>query len=491
MTISFDSIPATVRTPGQFIEYNNTRAVQGSPAMPEVDLLIGLRLAAGSVAEAVPTQITSKTHGETYFGHGSQLAQMIEAYKDANPYTELWAIALDEGAGVNATGTFTFAGTSTEAGNVYCYIGGERIVVAIPSGTAHTAAGPLVDAAITTHLLTSNMPVSSGVVAEIVTITALHKGTNGNLIDLQLNYNAGETLPAGLTCSVVQMSAGATDPSLATAIAVFSDALYTKIVSSLSDDTNMDLLEAELLTRWGPMVMQDGMAYISADGNQGALTALGNVRNSQHCILMGAGVSPTPPWVWAAVTCAVDAAETDPARPRQTLLLPGVLPPKPADQFTRSERDILLSDGVSTYTIGRDGKCYIERLITTYQTNPLGIIDPSYLDGTTMHTLAYLRYTWRVRVALKYPRHKLADDGATIPPGQPIVTPSLLRLEAIALFQDTWVPSGVVEASALEQFKTDAIFERNSSDVNRIDMKMSPDLMNQFMVMAGQIQFLL
>jgi phage tail sheath gpL-like len=492
MTISFDSIPVDILTPGQYLEYNNTRAVQGAPSMPEVVLLIGQRLATGTVDEAVPTQVTTKEKGETYFEHGSQLAQMIEKFKATNPYAETWAIALDDAvAAVDATGTFTFAGTSTEAGNVYCYIGGERITVAIPSGTAHTAVGPLVNAAIIAHLTTSNMPVVPTVVTAVVTVTALHGGTNGNLIDLQLNYNPGETLPAGLTCTTVQMSAGATDPSLATAIAVFSDKLYTKIISALSDDTNMLLLEAELLTRWGPMVKQDGIAYIAADGNQGALTVLGNARNSQLSNLMGAGISPTVPWVWAAVTCAVDSAETDPARPRQTLLLPGVLPPKAADQFDREERDILLSDGVSTYTISQDGKCYIERLITTYQTNPLGTPDPSYFDLTTMHTLAYIRYTWQVRVATKFPRHKLMDDGADVPAGQPVVTPSILRAEAIALFKDTWVPKGVVEASSLEQFKTDAKFERDATHVNRVNMSMSPDLMNQFMVLAGKIPFLL
>ena len=68
---------------------------------------------------------------------------------------------------------------------------------------------------------------------------------------------------------------------------------------------------------------------------------------------------------------------------------------------------------------------------------------------------------------------------------------TMLRAEAIALYLDTWVPDGVVEPAAIEQFKAEVRFERNGSDANRVDMVMPPDLMNQFMVMAGQIQFLL
>ena len=104
-----------------------------------------------------------------------------------------------------------------------------------------------------------------------------------------------------------------------------------------------------------------------------------------------------------------------------------------------------------------------------------------------MRTLAYLRYSLRNRIALKFPRHKLASDGANFGPGQAIVTPSVTS-EILSLFK-LWEADGLVEG--WEQFKTDILVERNSSDVNRVDVRLSPDLMNQFRVFAGQIQFLL
>ena len=492
MTIAFNSIPANIRTPGVYTEFDNSRAVQGSPALPNVSLIIGQRLAAGTVAEAVPTSVSSSAKGEAFFGHGSILAGMIEAYKAANPHTELWAIALDDAGGAAAAaGTYTWTGTSTEAASIFVYIAGHRIEVAIPTGTAAAAVDPLVVTAVTAYALKTNIPVvASGAVA-VTTITALNAGTLGNGVKLEVSRNDGETLPAGITVAIVQSTGGATDPDVADAIAVLSDTWYTKIISAYADDTNHDKLEAQALTQWGPMDQRDVHTYIGAIGNQSALTALGNARNSQFTTLQGGGLSPTPAWIWASGTGAIDAAEPDPARPRQTLLLPGCIAPLPADRFTRAERDILLNDGVATFTVAQDGRCYIERLITTYQTNAISVVDVSYLDVMTMHSLAYLRYTWNVRVQLRYGRHKLADDGASFGPGQPVVTPSMLRAEAIALYLDTWVPDGVVEPAAIEQFKAEVRFERNGSDANRVDMVMPPDLMNQFMVMAGQIQFLL
>lgn len=493
MTITFNSIPVNLRIPGQFIEYDNSRAVQGTSLIPKKALLIGLQTASATVAENTPTQVPSVAAGEAYFGHGSQLAQMIEAFKNANAYTELWAIGMDEESGTAATGTFALSGTATEDGNIYSYIGGERVVTAVSSGDAADTVDDAIAADWVGYLKTSNLPVVVTAATGTVTSTCLHKGTAGNSIHLEVNRGQGEKTPAGLTNTVTDMGAvvaGATDPSLAGPIAVFSDVWYTTVASALADDTNLDLLETEMASRWGPMEQKDVQAFAAIRDTLANVTTAGNARNSQFTTEFGS-LSPTPPWVWAAAVAALDEAEPDAARPRQSLLIQGVVAPLAEDQFTATERNTLLTDGVSTYTVGTDGKCYVERLVTTYQTNAAGLPDPSYLDLTTMRTLAALRYSLRARFALRFPRHKLADDGATLPPGQPIVTPAVARSELIALYMDSWVAEGWVEPAGLEDFKLGLIVERNANDPNRLDAIIPPDLMNQFRVFAGQIQFLL
>jgi phage tail sheath gpL-like len=95
--------------------------------------------------------------------------------------------------------------------------------------------------------------------------------------------------------------------------------------------------------------------------------------------------APTPVFLACAIDAAVSTASLsiDPARPLQTLVLRGFLAPAKADQLLRSERNILLYDGISTYTIDRDGTTRIERQITTYQTNSASLPDASYLDINT------------------------------------------------------------------------------------------------------------
>jgi phage tail sheath gpL-like len=210
--------------------------------------------------------------------------------------------------------------------------------------------------------------------------------------------------------------------------------------------------------------------------------------NSEVISLLGVYGSPTPPWLIATIYGAVATKylDMDPARPLQTLVLKGMLAPAEGLRFTRTERNLLLYDGISTFTVGPDGTCAIERAITTYQVNTAGLPDPSYLDVETLATLAVLRRTLRARIAQKYPRHKLANDGTNFGSGQAIVTPSIIRAEVIALARQ-WEQRGWVEN--LDQFKADLIVERNADDPNRVDAVIPPDIINQLRVLAAQIQF--
>ena len=94
-------------------------------------------------------------------------------------------------------------------------------------------------------------------------------------------------------------------------------------------------------------------------------------------------------------------------------------------------------------------------------------------------------------MATKYPRHKLGNDSGAYPPGEAIMTPALGKAEAVSWFLDMATRSPVVfDPSALDQFKADLVVVRNA-DVNRLDFLLPPDLINQLIVSAAQIQFIL
>jgi phage tail sheath gpL-like len=91
-------------------------------------------------------------------------------------------------------------------------------------------------------------------------------------------------------------------------------------------------------------------------------------------------------------------------------------------------------------------------------------------------------------ILTKYPRHKLADDGIRYGPEQAVVTPKLMKAELMVLAQG-WADQGLIEGE--DDFKAGLIVERNATDRNRLDMLLTPDVMNQFMIAGVQIRFIL
>lgn len=486
MTISFNSIPIGLRTPGVFVEFDSSKAVSGLPAAPTKVLLVGQRLAAGATPAATPLRIVSADQASKAFGRGSMLHAMAAFFRGADAITECWAIGLDDAAaGTAATGTITVTGPATAAGTIALLIDGRAIKVAVKAGDTADTIAAAINVAIGAAL---DLPVTAAVANAVVTVTARHKGTAGNDIDLRANFYQGEQLPAGVALAFAAMKDGAGDPDITAALAAIGDVSYSTIALGFAGAATLAAVEAEMTRRWGALEMLDGRVYVGARGSQGSLAAIGNARNSPHLSIIGAKASPSAPWAWAACFAGVMGFNiaVDPARPFQTLALPGLLAPKEGDRFTRTERELLLRDGISTWTVDAGGTVLIERAITTYQLNAFGLEDTAYLDVNTPATLAYLRYAVRARILARYPRHKLAADDARFSAGQAIVTPKIIRAEIIALFREL-EEAGLVEA--LDQFVADLKVERDATDAGRVNALIPPDLVNQFRVLAVRGEF--
>lgn len=487
MPISFDRIPTTIRTPGFLAEFSSERAIQGVQLKPYKVLLIGQKLAAGSVAELVPTRITSPSQASAYFGTASQLHGMAEAYFANNAFTETWAVAIDDpGGGVQATGTLTFGGPATASGSIYLLIAGRRLVVNVASGDTAAEVAAAVAAAIQARI---DLPVTAAAVAEVVTCTARNAGTLGNGIDLRVNYYQGETLPAGITLAIVAMSTGAGVVDLGEVWPVLGDEQFDVIApAGLTDTANLDSLDQELEDRWDPPRMIEGVALTATAASHASAITLGDGRNSRHVSIMSSFGSPSPVWEWSAALAGLVAyyGNIDPARPFQTLEVEWVKPEALADRFTLAERDLLLHDGIATHVVAAGDRVRVERLVTTYQENEFGAEDPSYLDLCTPLTLGFLRWSVRNRFLLRFPRHKLGSDDARFGPGQSVVTPQIARAELIAWAREL-EELGLIEN--LDAFKRDIVVERNASDPNRLDMLLPPDLVNQARLFAAKIEF--
>jgi phage tail sheath gpL-like len=493
MPISFNSVPGALRVPFVAVEINAERASQGPALLAYRALIIGQKTSGGSAAANSLHKVTSVEDVVTLAGRGSMLHRMAIAWFAANTFTEVYIGVLeDNGAGTAAAGTITTTGPATADGTIALYLGGERVTVAVSSGDSADDVATAIAAALPSS---SDLPVTGAVdgsTSEEVDVTFRHKGVVGNSFDIRHSYRDGEELPAGVGLTIVQLANGATNPTLTSLIAAMGDLWFQVIVHPYTDATSLTAIENELSSRFGAMRMIDGIAITSASGSLSTLSTLGTGRNSPHSVIVAQpGASPlTPPMEFAAEVGALVAfhGNADPARPFQTLSMRHALQPAEADLWTLEERNNLLFDGIATTRAGSGGVVQLDRIITTYQENAAGADDTAYLDATTMLTLLYLRYSWRVRVQTKYPRHKLADDGTRFGPGQAVITPKLGKAEALTWFREM-EELGLVEN--FDQFKTDLVVERNVSDPNRLDFLLSPDLINGFIVGATQVAFIL
>lgn len=487
--ISFNQIPVNLLTPGQYVEFDNSKAISGLVNMPQRILMIAPMLAAGLAAANVPFQISSAADGIAKLGRGSIGAAMVNALFRVTDTLETWVLPIaDSGAGVQATGTIVVSGAPTEAGTINLYVAGTRVQVAVSLTDTATTIGAAIAAAITAE---ADLPVTAAAVTGTVTITSRHKGSLGNDIDLRLNYYPlSERTPAGIALAITAMSGGTGDPSVATGLAAIGATQYNTMIMAFNDATNIGLIETELDTRWGPLYQNDGHCHMGLRGTVGSINTFMSVRNNPHTTFwtLETGGEPCPLWEKAALAGTVSAyyLAIDPARPLQTLVLPGLKPAAAEKRFTRAERNNILSYGGATTVVDAGGYVLVERAVTGYTLNTSGIVDPSYRDIETMFTLSYLRYSVRARISQKFPRYKLANDGTQFAPGQAIVTPKIVRAELIALFRD-WEDVGLVED--LDQFKADLLVARNPTDVNRVDVLLPPNIVNQFRVFAAQIQF--
>jgi len=497
--IVFNNIPATIRTPGVYTEIDNSRALKGLVANPHKVLIIGEKKSDGTASVETIKQITSKNLADGYFGVGSILSRMCAVFKDNNPNTELHAIALSKTGGTKAEGMIKFdSGLSATANTTYyLLINGKKVTTTLNSAWSIVDVCSAIAANVNAD---STLPIHASVSASAagsqhICMVATQSGTLGNYIDIRGNYYTGESNPAGWSINGISYTAltgGVTDPSLNDAWAIIDNEQYHYIIQPYWDATNLTSIEGELADRFKPLEDMQGHGFCGYRGTQASCSTLGNTRNSPHNTIIGAYGSPTSPIEWAAALGAVAAwnLNNDPARPLHTLTLKGVLPPIVDARFTRSERDILLYDGISTFIVDSGGNVQLERVITTYQKNSFNTADPSYLDIQTLATLGEIRYQYKTRMLNRFiqPRFKLASDTFPVQPGSYVVTPKVVKQEIISLFyllQDR----GLIEN--IQDFVDNLVVERNSTDVNRIDVLLPPDLINQFVVMASLMQFVL
>ncbi|MEQ0775897.1 phage tail sheath subtilisin-like domain-containing protein [Paraburkholderia tropica] len=493
--ISFPNIPSNLRVPLFYYDLDNSKANTGSSTQRA--LIIGQMTASGTGTANTPVISQGTGDAKTVGGVGSMLAAMTTAYRAADTVGEVWYLPLeDDASAVAATGSIDFTSPATATGVLYLYIAGTLVTTTVTSSLTVANVATAVAAAINAA---SDLPVSAAVDATTagqVNLTAKNKGLAAGDIDVRLNYlgaTDGQTTPTGLAVTITAMSGGAVNPSLTEGLANLLDKEFDFIALPYTDTTSLDTIKAFLSSktgRWSWSEQIFGHAFTAYRGTLATLTTFGTGRNDEHVSVMGFYDSPSPAYLWAADVCATAAVaiRADPARPLQTLALSTVLAPPLASRFDLTDRNTLLWDGISTFTVADDGTVALENVITTYQTNSYGQADDSYLEVETMTTLTYVLRQLKSAITSQFPRMKLADDGTRVSPGTNVVTPSIIKGALVAQYKEM-EDNGYVQDSST--FAANLIVQKNTSNPNRVDVVYPAVLIDQLRVFALLMQFTL
>lgn len=488
--ITFSEIPSNLKIPFIRVEFDSKQAITGPVSQPYKALIIGNKLSAGTGAVDTLHNISSADQAKTLFGVGSVLHNMAQAYFKRAGVTELKMLALAEPDGVKATGSITVTGTATAAGTLALYVAGRQVAVTVASGdTATEIAAAIVNAIVAKTDLPLTASVNGGDDTQ-ADLEAKQKGLIGNDIDVRVNYNAEDEYPAGVSVSISAMSSGTLAPDYSGVDALLGSEHYNFIGLMNTDSGSLTEIKTMLVNRGSSAEMVDAIAVAGNTESVSTAGTLGNAHNEKFLSILSVKGSPTPSYeIAAALTKALMLeVPANPARSLQTVSLPGVKVPAIADRLTQSEQDVLLNDGIATTSVDSSGNIVIQRLITTYKTNENGGVDESFLDVTTLTLLSRLRYDLRNRIAVRFARHLIANDDQPVAPLTDILTPSIGKAFAVAVFKD-WQLQGWVED--LEGFKSSLIVQRDSGNPNRMNFGVFVNIVNPLRQVATKLGLIL
>jgi phage tail sheath gpL-like len=489
--VSFREIPADVLVPGQYIEIDGSRADSGTPPIPRKIVIVGQKIAAGTAITAPPTEVPVATIDQVVQlgGRGSLLAQMAAEVFKANPYGKFTVIAADDlPAGVVATGSLVVVGPAVESGTIALFIDGTLVQVGVTKNdTAIQIAANIATQVNAVLDLPLWVPVAPSTAT--VSFSARHKGECGNDIDIRHSFYLGQRLPSGVTMTVTPMAGGTGNPDIGPLLAAIKGDDRIVLISPWTDSTNVVKIEADFADRYGPMKQQESHCFAALSGTFATLVTYGTGRNSPHVSIIPREGNMVAPWRIAASVAGLCSmrGSSDPARPYFGMVLPGIPAPAENARFDQPSRNNLLKNGISTLRYDAGGNAMIEMVATTYKTNAFGVPTRAYFKLQSKWTADYFRYAWKVLIATRYPDFKLADDGTNFAPGQPIVTPSVLRIETIGLAR-TLEYAGIIEN--VDDFKKTLLILRSIANPNQVNAVATPNLVNQFDVFAAAVKFI-
>lgn len=347
MPISHD-ISSTTRKPGVFSQFKIDGQRRGPIPIDRRVLLVGLKSAAGTVAVRTPTRVLSEEDGDKLGGKGSELALMVRACFRAMRKTgrscQVWICAETEnGGGTAATDTLTVTGTATESGDIKLKIAGRTILVPVASGDVQNTIAAAINTAIGKVL--HDLPVTTGVATNVVTLTSVHKGPNGN--DLKRTV---EKSVAGVTVTPADGASGAGAYDITLCLDAAVDQTYHAVAIANHGATDITDLIAFFAVAGSASAKRWAMAVIAETGSLATAQALATASNRMEQVIVTAEEFTNMPGEIAAQVATTFESQEDPAMPFYGDELDLYLPPE-ASVPTDAEIESAIAGGMTILSV--------------------------------------------------------------------------------------------------------------------------------------------
>ena len=468
--IAFESIPASIRKPGKYAEFNYKLAVRTLPGNRQRVLIVGQKTIAGALPALTPFDIYSESEAATYFGAGSIGHLMVRSALKSNPYMVLTIVPVDDaGAGVAATATVTFVGNASAAGVTSVSANAALIEIATVTGDTPTIQAAALVAQIAKQ---TDLPFTATNLAGVVTLTAKNKGTLGNAIKLTV-----KTTVIGTTVTPVAFATGATDPNLTNVLATVFALGHNIIITPYNDSANLTILRTHLDAVSGPLEKRYCIAACGFIGTSGQAFTVQQAVNARRIFALLDPSAFEASYEVAASFGAIIAGEEDPALPLNGLHLKSLLPTPLVSRMGRVEQESCLYNGITPTEVGPGDKLQIVRAISMYVLDPQGVPDISGLDITTQRTLDYVAKACVDRLSLRFPRDKKTKR---------------VKLKIRSELLDVLRKCEELEfVEAVEENKAGLIVEDDLQDPNRVDIRIPVDVVNGLHITAMRIDLYL
>lgn len=484
MSITFNEVPSALRYPGAYIEIDGSQAGLSSD-LPAV-LLVGQKLATGTAAAGEVVRISSVGDAQNKAGAGSMLAQMAKAYRKKDTTFDLFMLPYaDNAAGVQATGTITVTAAATANGTLALYIAQTLVSVGITTGQTPAQLATAIAQAITNA--GTDIPVIAAAANAVVTLTARHKGSCGNNIDMRLNMY-GETTPTGMAVTLAAMANGTGDPAPGDLASIIGKRWFRYVSLGINDAATLAAWHTESQRRYAVPVMAGFRAFTAYRGDFASAAAFGSAKNYEHIADLWIAFSPKSTWEVAATLAAAAAVSlyNNPVSSMEGITLPDVKGDLSYNDFTSGNS--LLFKGMSVMEVASDGSCSIKRLISMYQQRSDGSSDDAYLDINVAEVMERIRYEQRMGAIKRFRGSTAAKTNEGYRPGLKITTEDSVRAYLLSLYKNVLLGEyGWVQAYSY--YKDSLVVEQDANNPSRFNFTDDPVINSPFYILAGRSVF--